>query len=111
MEANFMPIQPITGSITQTGGPSSISRVLPQVEGQEETVGSSFQSMLANALGSVSDTMDGAKQGTEKLLTGQLENLHEASIAGEKAKIMLHLTTQIASKVASSCTTLFQMQL
>ncbi len=108
MEANFMPIQPMTGSITPMSGPP---RLLPQVEGQEESVGASFQSMLANALGSVNDTMDAARAGTEKLMTGQLENLHEASIAGEKAKIMLHLTTQIASKVASSCTTLFQMQL
>ena len=55
--------------------------------------------------------MDAAKVATQKMADGSLENLHEMSIAGAKSEVMLHLTTQIASKLCSSATTLFQMQL
>jgi len=55
--------------------------------------------------------MEAAKATTDGLLGGSMENLHEMSIAGAKSEVMLHLTTQIASKLSSATTTLFQMQL
>ena len=56
-------------------------------------------------------TMQEAQACTDGLLTGDLNNLHEMSIASAKSEVMLHLTTQIASKLCTSATTLFQMQL
>jgi flagellar hook-basal body complex protein FliE len=48
----------------------------------------------------------------EKMIRGELQNtMHEASIAGMKAGLMLKMTTAICSKVSSACTTLFQMQI
>jgi len=71
----------------------------------------SFGSLFANALNNVNDTQWTAGEMSTKLITGQMENTHDMTIAGAKAECMLHLTTQIASKLSSATTQLFQMQL
>lgn len=101
----FTPIQPLKTSIqgiTGTGAPT-------QAPSQGDA--SSFGSMLSNALNHANSTLEAAAETSKALATGSLENLHEMTIAGAKAEVMLHLTTQIASKLASATTTLFQMQI
>lgn len=110
MQSPFAPIQGLTG----TGGISPISTpmtstsitVAPSAENAR-----SFSNMLGDALSTVNTTMEASRATTDGLLGGTMENLHEMSIAGAKSEVMLHLTTQIASKLASATTTLFQMQL
>ncbi|NMA28631.1 MAG: flagellar hook-basal body complex protein FliE [Burkholderiales bacterium] len=111
MQSPFAPIQGLTG----TGGISpvvtptistSITASPPSAENAR-----SFSNMLGDALSNVNTTMKAASATTDGLLGGTMENLHEMSIAGAKSEVMLHLTTQIASKLASATTTLFQMQL
>jgi len=70
----------------------------------------SFGQTLADALGSVNESQDAAKKGSESLMTGTAENLHDIQIAGAKAEIMMKLTTTITSKLAQATTQLFQMQ-
>ena len=114
MQSPFAPIQGLKGlggastigSISPIASPTTTSVSAPTAENAK-----SFGNMLGDALNSVNTTMDVAKQTTDGLLSGEMENLHEMSIAGAKAEVMLHLTTQIASKLSSATTTLFQMQL
>jgi flagellar hook-basal body complex protein FliE len=73
--------------------------------------GQSFSSMLANPISKANDAQWDAGAMNEKLVTGQLKNTHELTIAGCKAEVMLHLTTQIASKLSQATTQLFQMQI
>jgi hypothetical protein len=40
-----------------------------------------------------------------------MRNSHEITIAMAKAEAMVHMTTQIASKLSSQCTQMFQMQM
>lgn len=112
MQSPFAPIQGLPGM----GSVGSISPIMSPSTGSISAAPSaenakSFSNMLGEALGTVNSTMDAAHQTTNGLLGGTMENLHEMSIAGAKAEVMLHLTTQIASKLSSATTTLFQMQL
>ena len=110
---NLNPAHQMTGSasIGSTSSIGSISTSLPSITAPSEAEAKSFSNFLGDALSSVSTTMDAAKVATQKMADGSLENLNEMSIAGAKSEVMLHLTTQIASKLCSSATTLFQMQL
>ncbi|MCR5662667.1 MAG: flagellar hook-basal body complex protein FliE [bacterium] len=113
MQSPFSGIQGVTGmSHAPSVGsiaPMSAPKVASLAPSAEEA--KSFSNLLGNALTNVNTTMEAAKATTDKLLDGSMENLHEMSIAGAKSEVMLHLTTQIASKLCSSATTLFQMQL
>ncbi|MHB2018832.1 MAG: flagellar hook-basal body complex protein FliE [Candidatus Xenobia bacterium] len=76
-----------------------------------EEGGNSFGSMFANALNAVNESSQTAGKMSDKLILGEMTNTHDMAIAGAKAEVMLHLTTQIASKLSSATTQLFQMQL
>jgi len=73
--------------------------------------GEKFQSVFMSFLDNANDTQMKAGDFTKDLVTGQVKNTHDMTIAGAKAEVMLHLTTQIASKLSSATTTLFQMQI
>lgn len=73
--------------------------------------GESFHNVLANIMNQANDSQWTAGEMSEKLVNGTLQNTHEMTIAGAKAEVMLHLTTQIAAKLSSATTQLFQMQL
>lgn len=125
MQSPFGAIQGITGmshanqmnqmsQMNQVGVTNSVSHIstgaVSSLAPTQENA-TSFSNMLGNALTNVNTTMEEAKSCTDGLLNGNLDNLHDMSIAGAKSEVMLHLTTQIASKLCSSATTLFQMQL
>ena len=96
---------------SSVGSVGSISPSLPSISAPSESDAKSFSNLLGDALGSVNSTMQASQTATNNLLNGRLENLHDLTIAGAKSEVMLRLTTQIASKLCSSATTLFQMQL
>ncbi len=77
--------------------------------GEEE--GSKFENIFTNYMGTANQTLLKAKDLGDQVATGDLKSLHKLSIAGMKAEIMMKLTTQIAAKLSSACTTLFQMQM
>ena len=109
MQSPFAPIQGLSG--TGSIAPIQLPTAPASVTAPTADNARSFSNLLGDALGNVNTTMDAAHQTTNGLLGGTMENLHEMSIAGAKAEVMLHLTTQIASKLSSATTTLFQMQL
>lgn len=117
MQSPFAAIQGVTG-MGGAQGMASVASISTGSVGSVSSLGTptaenakSFSNMLGDALSNVNTTMEAAKATTDGLLSGSMENLHEMSIAGAKSEVMLHLTTQIASKLCSSATTLFQMQL
>ena len=98
---------------------SSISSSIPSISSDmtksaftQPTEGAGgFGNVLSNAMNSVNGTMNTAKELGEKVATGEVGSLHQLSVAGMKSEIMLKLTTQIAAKLSSAATTLFQMQM
>jgi flagellar hook-basal body complex protein FliE len=98
-------IKPLDTKSTSIAGISGVS------EGEEgKAAGTSFADTLANAMGTVNNTMQGASDATDSLLNGNAESLHAVQIAGAKSEIMMKLTTTITSKLAQATTQLFQMQ-
>jgi len=91
--------------------PSISSDMTKSVFSTKETDGAGFGNVLANALNGVNGTINTAKELGEKVATGEVGSLHQLSVASMKSEIMLKLTTQIASKLSSAATTLFQMQM
>ncbi len=86
-----------------TGSPSLIKPTEEQA--------SSFASLLGNAVNTVNTIQDQSKKMTQALASGNVDNIHEITIAGAKAEVAMKMTTTIASKLAQATTTLFQMQL
>ena len=59
----------------------------------------SFKETLANMLNEVNDLQVEAKQTTENFLNGEISDVHQVMIAGEKASISLQLTIAIRNKL------------
>lgn len=102
------PLTPIGGiggirGLDETGATSLIK---PTKENAD-----TFASLLGNAVNTVNTTMDHSKKMTQALASGNVDNIHEITIAGAKAEVAMKMTTTIASKLAQATTTLFQMQL
>jgi flagellar hook-basal body complex protein FliE len=105
----FAPIQPnnMKMDLSTVNGKSPFTLEAPE----KTKEGESFQHIFASFFENANDSQWKAGDYTKELTTGKLENTHEMAIAGAKSEIMLHLTTQIASKLSSATTTLFQMQI
>ncbi len=73
-------------------------------------MGATFGDLLKNALGSVTAADYGDKSANVALLTGQLDDMHTATIAAEKADIVLQLTLQIRNKAVDAYNEIMRMQ-
>jgi len=105
----FEAIQGINmNSITQTPSLTPSKSILGG--GEVEGAGK-FENIFSNYMNNANETLNKARDLGDKVATGDLKSLHKLSVAGMKAEIMMKLTTQIAAKLSSACTTLFQMQM
>jgi len=104
------PFAPISPSNVKTGltaiNPSQVF-MAPDADKKD----GSFSNVFLSFMNSVNDAQLNAGRFTKDLVAGKLENTHEMSIAGAKSEVMLHLATQIASKLSTATTQLFQMQI
>ncbi|MBU5677410.1 flagellar hook-basal body complex protein FliE [Alkaliphilus sp. MSJ-5] len=71
----------------------------------------SFSTFLNESLEKVSSLEKESEQYSLKLATGELENIHEAMIAAQKADIALQLTMQIRNKVLDAYREIMRMQI
>jgi flagellar hook-basal body complex protein FliE len=104
------PFAPISGSPFKTDL-SAISTPAFKLEGPKEKSGENFPNLFQSFLQNANDAQNKAGDYTKALVTGQLTNTHEMTVAGAKSEVMLHLVTQITSKLSSAATTLLQMQI
>ncbi|MEO2076748.1 MAG: flagellar hook-basal body complex protein FliE [Bacillus sp. (in: firmicutes)] len=75
------------------------------------TSSSSFSSALGEALQSANDTVLASENMAEKIATGEIKNIHDVTIAAQKAQIALQLTTQVRDKVVESYQEMMRMQI
>ncbi len=71
----------------------------------------SFSDFLKESIEKVNMLENEAKQYDLKIATGQLENIHEAMIATQKADIALQLTMQIRNKILDAYREIMRMQI
>lgn len=85
------------------------SLIFPQRDRVEEE--ESFADILKGALGEVNQMQLDASQAVDRLLTGDLDNLHQVMIKAEEAKLSLQLTTRVVNKVVQAYQEISRMQI
>ncbi|MBO8162451.1 MAG: flagellar hook-basal body complex protein FliE [Brevibacillus sp.] len=74
-------------------------------------VARSFSGYLADAMEQVNKAQKDAEVLNQKFAAGQVEDIHQVMIAGQKASVMLELTMQVRNKVIESYQEIMRMQL
>jgi flagellar hook-basal body complex protein FliE len=70
----------------------------------------SFSQALGEALKNANETIIQSENMSEKIATGEIKNIHDVTIAAQKAQIALQLTTQVRDKVVESYQEIMRMQ-
>lgn len=70
----------------------------------------SFSSALGEALQNANKTIVNSENMSAKIATGEIKNIHDVTIAAQKAQIALQLTTQVRDKVVESYQEIMRMQ-
>jgi len=70
----------------------------------------SFSSALSEALKSANETIVESEKMAEKIATGEITNIHDVTIAAQKAQIAMSLTTQVRDKIVESYQEMMRMQ-
>ena len=70
-----------------------------------------FGELMRGALNQVNRTQLEANEASQKLMTGEIEDLHQVMIATEQARLSLQLTTQVTNKVIEAYREISRMQI
>ncbi|HBM81513.1 MAG: flagellar hook-basal body complex protein FliE [Clostridiales bacterium] len=70
-----------------------------------------FGDYLKDALDSANDLQINADNETQKLITGQSTDIHQALIAAEEARIQMELVVQVRNKLMDSYQEISRMQI
>ncbi len=97
------PNNPVN-SVTSTSGASNKT----QVSGSGD--GISFKETVKKAIGQVNELQHQADQMAVGLASGNVEDVHEAMLAMQKAKLALDLTIQVRNKVIEAYQEIMRMQ-
>ncbi len=89
---------------------TSYANLLKSVSSGNGDTSGDFQSILADAIDQANSTDTASQVNAEALLTGDVNNLHDAVIDSEKATIALSLTVQIRNKVIDAYNEVMRMQ-
>ena len=95
--------------------PTKIPLLMPEQQGITDTNSSSgkadFGSYLAKAVNDLNQSQVAADNISDKFLAGQVDNLHEVTIAMEKAKLTMQLAVQVRTKMVEAYQEISRMQI
>ena len=77
---------------------------------QKDAGGSSFGDMLSKFLDDVNALQKQAGEVTQKAITGEIQDVHQVTIAAQKAAISLQLTAEIRNRIMESYQEIIRMQ-
>lgn len=94
---------------------ASLPMIVPQVisskpDNQGSQKGVSFGEMLGNALKDVNSAQLKADDTTKKFLIGEIQDVHQVTIASEQARLMLQLAVEVRNKVVEAYQEISRMQ-
>lgn len=78
--------------------------------GEKQKSEVSFQDFLKQSVEQVNELQLDAEQKNVMLATGKIENIHDVTIASEKAKVALDLTLAVRNKVVDAYREIMRMQ-
>lgn len=87
----------------------SINKI--QKVNQEDEKQDTFNDFLKQALDNVNDLQIQSENYTKLLAVGEVDNVHDVTIASEKAKIALQMTLTIRNKVIDAYNEIMRMQI
>jgi flagellar hook-basal body complex protein FliE len=70
-----------------------------------------FMDVLNGYLNNVNNTVKQSENLTAKIATGEVENIHDVTIAAQKAKLALELTVTVRDKAVESYQEIMRMQI
>ena len=78
---------------------------------RQETAGvNSFGEVLSRALDDVNKAQLKADETTKQFLTGEIQDIHQVTIAAEEARIMMQLAVEVRNKVVEAYQEMSRMQ-
>lgn len=94
---------------------NAINQIMPQAlqsvrEGAKAT-DQSFGEILNKAINEVNKAEQESITMTEKLATGEVENIHEVFIAAQKAELTLNMALEVKNRVVEAYKEIMRLQL
>ncbi len=81
-----------------------------ETEGSEHPI-DDFGEMLAQNIEEVNQMESSAQDLSEQFALGEIDNIHEVTVATEKARLALQLTTEIQNRVIEAHDDIMRMQI
>lgn len=99
-----------------TNGISAINNIgknslINPTDNQKAKSGNQFSDVLANALSQVSQDVKTAETLNNQLAAGEVKDLHQVTIAMEKASLGVEMTVQVRNKVVEAYQEIMRMQI
>jgi len=93
---------------------ATLSQVLPVLPGEtgnkQGAGGGSFSDILNNAIEKLNDTQIKADNLAMEFLTGEVQDLHQVTIAMQEAKLSMQLAVEVRNKVVEAYQEISRMQ-
>lgn len=86
-----------------------IKRTIGQT--QKTAEGFDFKKMLVEEVNKINDAEQESTRLDKALITGEVENIHEAMIAAQKAELTLNYAVQVKSKAVEAYKEILRLQL
>jgi len=82
-----------------------------QTKQVDQQQGTGFGEFLSKAIDEVNNLQQQSAEMKTKLVTGEIEDIHQVMIAAEKANLAFQLTVQIRNKVVEAYQEIMRMQI
>ena len=97
--------------IQGVGFPAPIIKTRPdEIRPADNQSGSSFGSLLHEAIEQVNELQHQAGQEVQSLMTGEIKDIHSAMIAVQKADVSFQMMMQVRNKLVSAYQEIMKMQ-
>jgi flagellar hook-basal body complex protein FliE len=100
-------ISALSGINSLTGVAGATQAQLPSTDG---TSGASFSSVLGGAVQNLSDLQNTADQLAVKAVTGDLTDIHQATLAATRAQVTMELVSAVRNKGVDAFNEIMRMQ-
>jgi len=101
----------MTNSISALSGINSLTGVTGATQAQlPSTDGSSFGSILGGAVQNLSNLQSTADQLAVKAVTGDLTDIHQATLAATRAQVTMELVSAVRNKGVEAFNEIMRMQ-
>jgi flagellar hook-basal body complex protein FliE len=100
-------ISALSGINTLTGITGATQAQLPATDG---TSGASFSSVLGGAVQNLSNLQNSADQLAVKAVTGDLTDIHQATLAATRAQVTMELVSAVRNKGVDAFNEIMRMQ-